>query len=99
MDWCPTGFKVGINYQPPTSLPGGDQAKVIKDLVVEFQKLYFEFQASLYKICTKNRVVLDPAITHDPKMALTTGFDKRQLDCLIPVGSIKVSLATLKHSC
>ena len=41
VDWCPTGFKVGINYQPPTSLPGGDQAKVIKDLVVEFQKTLF----------------------------------------------------------
>jgi len=28
VDWCPTGFKVGINYQPPTCVPGGDQAKV-----------------------------------------------------------------------
>jgi tubulin alpha len=27
-DWCPTGFKVGINYQPPTVAPGGDLAKV-----------------------------------------------------------------------
>merc|ERR1711862_1047183 len=26
-DWCPTGFKVGINYQPPTVIPGGDLAK------------------------------------------------------------------------
>ena len=25
---CPTGFKVGINYQPPTVIPGGDLAKV-----------------------------------------------------------------------
>ena len=24
VDWCPTGFKVGINYQPPTVVPGGD---------------------------------------------------------------------------
>merc|ERR1711874_732754 len=23
VDWCPTGFKVGINYQPPTVVPGG----------------------------------------------------------------------------
>ncbi|KAK4764423.1 hypothetical protein SAY87_013861 [Trapa incisa] len=22
--WCPTGFKCGINYQPPTVVPGGD---------------------------------------------------------------------------
>merc|ERR1719394_2323976 len=27
VDWCPTGFKVGINYQPPTVIPGGDLAK------------------------------------------------------------------------
>merc|ERR1712080_560881 len=25
---CPTGFKVGINYQPPTIVPGGDLAKI-----------------------------------------------------------------------
>lgn len=23
VDWCPTGFKCGINYQPPTMVPGG----------------------------------------------------------------------------
>ncbi|KAG0504330.1 hypothetical protein M758_1G323400 [Ceratodon purpureus] len=28
VDWCPTGFKCGINYQPPTMVPGGDLAKV-----------------------------------------------------------------------
>ncbi|KAI3897051.1 hypothetical protein MKW92_052038 [Papaver armeniacum] len=28
VDWCPTGFKCGINYQPPTLVPGGDLAKV-----------------------------------------------------------------------
>uniref|UniRef100_A0A8C4XZ58 Tubulin alpha chain n=1 Tax=Gopherus evgoodei TaxID=1825980 RepID=A0A8C4XZ58_9SAUR len=28
VDWCPTGFKVSINYQPPTVVPGGDLAKV-----------------------------------------------------------------------
>ncbi len=28
VDWCPTGFKVGINFQPPTVVPGGDLAKV-----------------------------------------------------------------------
>ena len=29
-DWCPTGFKCGINYQPPTVVPGGDLAKVLR---------------------------------------------------------------------
>ena len=28
VDWCPTGFKVGINYQASTVVPGGDLAKV-----------------------------------------------------------------------
>jgi tubulin alpha len=28
VDWSPTGFKCGINSQPPTALPGGDLAKV-----------------------------------------------------------------------
>nr|CAD7201442.1 unnamed protein product [Timema douglasi] len=28
VEWCPTGFKVGINYQPPTVMPGGDLARV-----------------------------------------------------------------------
>ncbi|XP_050296727.1 tubulin alpha-8 chain-like [Anthonomus grandis grandis] len=28
VDWCPTGFKVGINYQPPTVVPEGDLAHV-----------------------------------------------------------------------
>merc|ERR1712188_366153 len=28
LDWCPTGFKCGINYKPPTVVPGGDLAKV-----------------------------------------------------------------------
>ncbi|XP_055531196.1 tubulin alpha-8 chain-like [Wyeomyia smithii] len=27
VDWCPTGFKIGINQQAPSVLPGGDLAK------------------------------------------------------------------------
>ena len=30
VDWCPTGFKCGINYQPPTVVPGGDLTKVMR---------------------------------------------------------------------
>ncbi|KAF6169156.1 hypothetical protein GIB67_038653 [Kingdonia uniflora] len=26
VDWCPTGFKCGIDYKPPTIVPGGDLA-------------------------------------------------------------------------
>jgi tubulin alpha len=32
VDWCPTGFKVGLNHQPPTVVPNGDQAKVPRAL-------------------------------------------------------------------
>ncbi|KAJ1913160.1 alpha-tubulin [Mycoemilia scoparia] len=28
VDWCPTGFKIGINASPPAYVPGGDLAKV-----------------------------------------------------------------------
>ncbi len=28
VDWCPTGFKCGINYQAPMCVPGGDLAEV-----------------------------------------------------------------------
>ncbi|WOG97990.1 hypothetical protein DCAR_0417331 [Daucus carota subsp. sativus] len=28
VDWCPTGFKCGINYEAPTMVPGGDLASV-----------------------------------------------------------------------
>ena len=28
VNWCPTGFKCGINYQLPTVVPGGDLARV-----------------------------------------------------------------------
>merc|ERR1719313_1873182 len=30
VDWSPSGFKCGINYQPPTVVPGGDLAKVMR---------------------------------------------------------------------
>jgi len=32
VDWSPTGFKVGLNYQPPAEVPGGDLAKVQRAL-------------------------------------------------------------------
>jgi len=32
VDWCPTGFKVGLNYQPPTVVPGSEVAKVPRAL-------------------------------------------------------------------
>lgn len=35
VDWCPTGFKCGINYQPPTVVPGGDLAQVKRAVCME----------------------------------------------------------------
>ncbi len=32
VDWCPTGFKVGINHQQPSTVPGGDLAKVTRSV-------------------------------------------------------------------
>ncbi|TGZ65361.1 hypothetical protein CRM22_005906 [Opisthorchis felineus] len=32
VEWCPTGFKVGINSQPPSVVPSGDLAKVKRAL-------------------------------------------------------------------
>jgi len=34
VDWSPTGFKCGINSQPPTVTPGGDLAKVNRALLM-----------------------------------------------------------------
>ncbi|KAL9712894.1 alpha-tubulin [Leucoagaricus gongylophorus] len=32
VDWCPTGFKLGICNEPPAHVPGGDLAKVSRSL-------------------------------------------------------------------
>ena len=34
IDWCPTGFKVGINHCPATVVPGGDTAKTLRSLLM-----------------------------------------------------------------
>jgi len=34
VDWCPTAFKVGINYQPSAVVPGGDLAKVQRSVLM-----------------------------------------------------------------
>lgn len=32
VDWCPTGFKLGVCNEPPALVPGGDLAKVSRSL-------------------------------------------------------------------
>ena len=34
VDWCPTGFKVGLNYAPPATVPSGDLTKVSRSLTM-----------------------------------------------------------------
>jgi len=41
VDWCPTGFKSGINYQPPTAVPGGDLAAVMRSVTMEANSTAF----------------------------------------------------------
>merc|ERR1719247_2152595 len=40
VDWSPTGFKCGINYQPPTVVPGGDLAKVVRASITTLAKAW-----------------------------------------------------------
>ena len=34
VDWCTTGFKIGVNHSPPTVVPGGDLAKVSRSMMM-----------------------------------------------------------------
>ena len=34
VDWCPTGFKVGINNSAAAVVPGGDTAKTLRSLLM-----------------------------------------------------------------
>jgi len=58
VDWCPTGFKMGINYQPPTTVPGGDLAKVSRAVAMisnstaisdVFEKINYKFDLMFAK--------------------------------------------------
>ena len=48
VDWCPTGFKVGICYQPPQMGPNGDLAKVDRAVYVAFSFCSFPFLYFLF---------------------------------------------------
>ena len=43
----PTGFKCGINYQPPTVVPGGDLAKVMRACCMYPSRTWFGVDAAL----------------------------------------------------
>ena len=43
VDWCPTGFKIGICFQPPQMVPNGDLAKVNRAVYVNLPLALFAF--------------------------------------------------------
>jgi tubulin alpha len=34
VDWCPTGFKIGISNEPPAHIPDGYLVRVVKSVCV-----------------------------------------------------------------
>uniref|UniRef100_UPI00358EA404 tubulin alpha chain n=1 Tax=Myxine glutinosa TaxID=7769 RepID=UPI00358EA404 len=62
VDWCPTGFRVGINYQPPTVVPGGDLAKVQRSVAMlsnttAFAEAWARLDHKFDLMCTKRAFV------------------------------------------
>lgn len=54
VDWCPTGFKVGINYQPTSVVPGSDMAPVPRAVcmlsnttAIAGKELFYSYQLRL----------------------------------------------------
>ncbi|KAK3268630.1 alpha tubulin [Cymbomonas tetramitiformis] len=43
VDWCPTGFKCGINSQPMLPVPGSDIAKVKRSVCMVFTRIAHKF--------------------------------------------------------
>ena len=71
VDWCPTGFKCGINYQPPTVVPGGDLAKVMRAccmisnstaIAEVFSRIDHKFDLMYSKILVTNLDDLSPSL-------------------------------------
>ncbi|XP_050082248.1 tubulin alpha chain-like [Anopheles aquasalis] len=74
VDWCPTGYKIGINYQPPMAVPGADLAHVNRALcmlanntavrtawsrIVEKYRVLYERKAFLHHFLDEGLEVLD----------------------------------------
>merc|ERR1712087_814742 len=65
VDWCPTGFKCGINYQPPTVVPGGDLAKVMRAVAMMSNTTAIaELFSRIYDICRRNLDIERPTYTN-----------------------------------
>ncbi|XP_030891789.1 inactive polypeptide N-acetylgalactosaminyltransferase-like protein 5 [Leptonychotes weddellii] len=59
VDWCPSGFKVGMNYLPLTRVPGGDPAKVH----ICYHEVTVPNSQQSLALPTAARVPLDPSVT------------------------------------
>jgi tubulin alpha len=46
VDWCPTGFKVGINYQPPVAVPGLFSLNYIRYIYI-YNSFFLIFKAEM----------------------------------------------------
>lgn len=51
VDWCPTGFKIGICFQPPQMVPNGDLAKVDRAVYDQSSSLSRLFTNSALGVC------------------------------------------------
>jgi len=51
VDWCPTGFKIGICHQAPQHVPNGDLAKVNRAVYVMFYLSILLHSLTLYYSC------------------------------------------------
>lgn len=78
VNWSPTGFKIGINSQPPTTVPGGDMAAVNRALVMlsnnsaiknVWKKLYHKFTMLYTKKAFFHHFIIDHFEEDDLKEA------------------------------
>lgn len=70
VDWCPTGFKIGICYQPPYMVPNGDLAKVSRAWQV-FSPLFESVSALTSTSC----MISNTTAIADAWSALSHKFD------------------------
>ncbi len=74
VDWCPTGFKLGICYQPPHQVPNGDLAKVNRAVYVLAVSLLGVFERFSNSGCSSCMLSNTTAIA-EAWSALSNKFD------------------------
>ncbi len=83
VDWCPTGFKLGICNEPPALVPGGDLAKVSRSvcmlsnttaIATAWSRLDHKFDLLYSKRAVSGQFVLNQFDTICADQALTSTF-------------------------